>query len=143
MTAHFEVTTLIDRPAAAVFDFHARNHVKNHNRWDKDIELSLEEDAPLAVGTIIQRRNSRSGTPVVGTMEVTEFEPDHAMGMLIHDGPAVMVGRTLYQDVNDHQSNITIIVDIPAMDDSMDKGPMISAMQRSGQNIKRLVEAEY
>lgn len=142
MTAHFKHTTLIDRPVAAVFDFHARNHVKNHNRWDPDIELWLDEDAPLEVGTIIRRRNSRSGTPVEGTMEVTEFEPDKAMGMLIHDGPAVMTGRVTYEAINENQTRMTTYIEIPGMDDSMDKSFLNSRLERSGENQKQLIESE-
>jgi len=142
LTAHFEHTTLIDRPVAAVFDFHARNHVKNHNRWDADIELWLDTEAPLEVGTIIHRRNSRSGTPVEGTMEVIEFEPNHALGMLIHDGPAVMTGRVTYEAVNEHQTKMTTYIEIPRMDDSMDKTFLTSRLERSGKNQKQLIESE-
>lgn len=142
MTAYYKHTTLIDRPVAAVFDFHARNHVKNHNRWDPDIELWQDVEAPLEVGSIIRRRNSRSGTPVEGTMEVTEFEPDHVVEMLIHDGPAVMKGRVTYEAVNDHQTRMTTYIEIPGMDDSMDKTFLNSRLERSGQNQKRLIESE-
>ena len=141
MTAYFKHTTLIDRPVAAVFDFHARNHVKNHNRWDPDIELWLDEDAPLEVGTIIRRRNSRSGTPVEGTMEVVEFEPNRAIGMIIHDGPVEMRGRTTFEAVSDGQATLTINVEIPSMDESMG-GMITTAIQKSLQNIKQLIESE-
>ena len=44
-------------------------------------------DGPIGVGTMIRRRNSRSGTPVEGTMEIVEFEPNRVMAVMIHDGP--------------------------------------------------------
>jgi hypothetical protein len=51
------------------------------------MELEQISDGPIRVGTVIRRRNSRSGTPVEGTMEVVEFEPNRAFGMIIHEGP--------------------------------------------------------
>jgi hypothetical protein len=82
--------TVIDRPVDKVFHFFAVEHVRNHPRWDPDIELWLDSNAPIGVGTIIHRRNKRSGTPVEGTMEVVEFELNRVIAMVIHDGPAEM-----------------------------------------------------
>src|SRR4030042_3845284 len=107
MTAHFQHSQVIDRPVAKVFDFFAREHVRNPPRWDSDIELWLDTDAPIGVGTVIHRRNKRSGTPVEGTMEVVEFEPNRAMGMIIHDGPAEMRGRATFEAVSDNRTIIT------------------------------------
>ncbi len=86
MSAHFQVSQVIDRPLDKVFHFYADEHVRNHPRWDPDIELWLDSDDPIKVGTVIRRRNSRSGTPVEGTMEVVEYEPNRAFGTVIHDG---------------------------------------------------------
>ena len=69
MSVSFEVSTVIDRPVAEVFHFCAYDHVRNHPRWDENIELEQVSDDPIGVGTMIRRRNSRSGTPVEGRME--------------------------------------------------------------------------
>ena len=65
MAARFEVSQLIDRPVDKVFDFFARQHVRNHPRWDPDIELWLDSDVPLQVAehslglpVTIRRRSS-------------------------------------------------------------------------------------
>ena len=76
MAVRMEVSQEIDRPVAAVFKFYADDHVRNHPRWDPDIDLWRDSDEPMGLGTIIHRRNSRSGTPVEGTMEVVEYEPN-------------------------------------------------------------------
>ena len=73
-----EVTQTIDRPVATVFDFYARDHVRNHPRWDPMMELEQITDGPIGVGTVIRRRHSHFGDPVDGLMEVTEFEENHA-----------------------------------------------------------------
>jgi len=137
-----QVSYVIDRPLAKVFHFYAVEHVRNHPRWDPDIELEQISDGPIGVGTILRRRNSRSGTPVEGTMEVVEFEPNRALGMIIHDGPAEMRGRTTFEAVGDNRTIITTVVELPGMDESMDKSFLMSRLERSGRNMKQLIESE-
>lgn len=142
MSVRLQVSQVIDRPVAKVFHFLAREHVRNHPRWDPDIELEQVSEGPIGVGTVIRRRNSRSGTPVEGTMEVVEFEPNRVFGTVIHDGPVEMRGRTTFEPEGEDQTTITIIVDLPGMNESMDKSFLTSRMERSVQNMKRLIESE-
>jgi len=142
MPLRFESLQVIDRPIDKVFYFYAVEHVRNHPRWDSDIELWLDSDGPVDVGTIIHRRNKRSGTPVEGTMEVVEFEPNRAFAVVIHDGPAVMRGRTTFEAISDNQTKITTIIDIPGMDENTDKTFLNSRLEHSAQIRKRLMESE-
>jgi uncharacterized protein YndB with AHSA1/START domain len=142
MALQFESSQVIDRPVDRVFHFYAVEHVRNHPRWDSDIELWLVSDSPIGVGTIIRRRNKRSGTPVEGTMEVVEFEPNRVFAMVIHDGPAEMRGRTTFEALSDNQTKITTIIDIPGMDPSTDKTFLNSKLERSAQIRKQLMESE-
>ncbi len=142
MALQFDSTQVIDRPIDRVFHFYAVEHVRNHPRWDPDIELWLDSDAPIGVGTIIHRRNSRSGKPVEGTMEVVEFEPNRVVAMVIYDGSAQMRGRTTFDPINSSQTKITTIIDIPWMDENADKTFLNSRLQRSAQNMKQLMESE-
>jgi len=73
---------------------------------------------------------------------VVEFEPNRAIAMLIHDGPAVMRGRTTFEALSDNQTKITIIFVIPGMDASADKTFLYSKLERSAQIRKQLMEAE-
>ena len=107
MALQLESSQVIERPVDKVFHFYAVEHVRNHPRWDSDIELWLDSDSPIGVGTMIRRRNRRSGKPVEGTMEVVEFEPNRVIGMVIHDGPAEMRGRTTFEAISDNQTKIT------------------------------------
>jgi hypothetical protein len=141
MSVQLQVWESIDRPVANVFHFFAEEHVRNHPRWDPFMRLEQVSDGPIGVGTIIKRINSRSGIPVEGTMEVVEFEPNRAIGMIIHDGPVEMRGRTTFEAVSDGQATLTINVEIPSMDESMG-GMMTAAIQKSLQNIKQLIESE-
>lgn len=142
MALQFESSQVIDRPIDKVFHFFAVEHVRNHPRWDSDIELWLDSDKPIGVGTIIHRRNKRSGTPVEGTMEVVEFEPNSLIAMVIHDGPAVMHGKTTFEAISDNQTRLTTIIDIPWMDEKTDKTFLNSRLENSAQIRKRLMESE-
>ena len=142
MSVHLQVTQVIDRPLAKVFYFYAHEHVQNHPRWDPDIELEQISTGPIGVGTVIRRRNSRSGTPVEGTMEVVEFEPNLAFGMIIHDGPVEMRGRATFKATSDNQTTMATYIELPGMDETMDKSFLISRLERSARNMKQLMESE-
>ena len=137
MTVRIEVSEEINRPISDVFTFYADNHVRNHPRWDPNIELWLDSDDPLGVGSIIRRRNNRSGTPVEGTMEVVEFKRDEAFGVVIHDGPMEVPARATFRRINPNVTKLTVTAEFP-VDDSME--PMLQgAMQGSLTNIKQLM----
>jgi hypothetical protein len=141
MAVRIEVSQEIDRPVPVVFKFYAHDHVRNHPRWDPDIELWRHSDEPIGVGTIIQRRNSRSGTtPVEGTMEVVEYEPNRAFGVVTRDGPMEIHGRATFEKVSEGRTRLTIAADMP-IDESM-KDRITGLVQRSVRNIKELIEAE-
>jgi hypothetical protein len=140
MAVRMEVSQEIDRPVPVVCKFYAKDHVRNHPRWDPDIELWRDSDEPIGLGTIIQRRNSRSGTPVEGTMEVVEYEPNQAFGVVILDGPMEIRGRTTFEEVSKGRTRLTVMAEMP-IDKSM-KERISGLMQRSVRNIKEFVEAE-
>jgi uncharacterized protein YndB with AHSA1/START domain len=138
MAFTIEVAEVIEQPVDKVFAFYADDHVKNHPRWDPNIELWLEAEEPIQVGTVIRRRNSRSGTPVEGTMEVTAFERDRAMAVVIHDGPMRVTGRATFDAVGPDTTKLTLRAEFP-LEDSM-KSMLSSSMKRSLTNIKSMLE---
>ena len=140
MAVRIEVSEEIDRPVPVVFKFYADDHVQNHPRWDPAIELWRTSDEPLGLGTIIQRRNSRSGTPVEGTMEVVEYEPNRAIAMVIREGGMETYGRATFEEISEGRTRITTRADMP-IDESM-KDRMSGLVRGSYQRIKELIEAE-
>lgn len=140
MAIRVEVSEEIDRPVPVVFRFFADDHVRNHPRWDPYIELSRDSDESIGVGTIIQRRNSRSGIPVEGTMEVVEYEPNRAFGMITRDGPMEIPGRATFEDAGEGRTRLTLTAEMP-LDESM-KEPITASMRQSLENIKELIEKE-
>lgn len=142
MSVKLQVSQVIDRPVEKVFHFMVVEHVRNHPRWDADIELWLDADSPIGVGTVIHRRNKRSGTPIEGTMEVVEYESNRAFGTVIHDGPVEMRGRITFEPAGDNCTTVTTFVELPNMDESMDKSFLISRLEESGRIRKELIESE-
>ena len=142
MSVQLQVSKVIDRRVETVFRFYALGHVRNHPRWDPDIQLEQVSEGPMGVGTLIRRKNTRSGRLVEGSMEVVEFEPNRAFGMIVHDGPVEMRGRATFEVVNDHQTKLTTFVEIPGMDEKTDMSFLQGRLERSGMNIKNLIESE-
>ena len=141
MPTTIQVSKVIDRPVADVFQFCAHDHVRNHPRWDPDMQLEQISDGPIGVGTIIRRRNTHSGTPVEGTMEVVEFKADRAFGVVIHDGPSETRARTTFKAESQGRTRLTINAEFADLDKSAE-GLIRSLMERSIGNIKQLVESE-
>lgn len=136
-----DVSTVVNRPVATVWDFYAVHHVENHPRWDPDLELEKLSDGAVGLGTVIKRRNARYDAPTEGTMEVVEFEPETVMGVKIQDGPTGTSGRATFSAATPNTTDMTIWAEFPGMDDSMaDK--IRPLMERSALTIKQLIESE-
>ncbi len=142
MALKVQVTELINRPVAEVFHFYAHDHVRNHPRWDPEMELEQISAGPIGVGTVIRRRNSHSGSPVEGTMVVVTFEPNRALGVIIHDGPVETLGWITSEAVAPDQTIVTIIAEFPGMDESTDATMLTSMIGRTAKNMKLLIESE-
>ena len=136
-----EVSTMIERPVATVWDFYAVHHVENHPRWDPDLELANTSDGPIGVGTVIRRRSQRFETPTEGTTEVTAFEPEKVMRVRTQDGPMRINGWALFAAQGDTETRLTIGGEFPGLDDSMEE-TFRPLMERSVANIKTLIESE-
>jgi uncharacterized protein YndB with AHSA1/START domain len=136
-----EVSTTIDRPVAEVWRWCAVEHVRNHPRWDPDMEMEQISEGPIGLGTRIRRRNVRWGEPIDGEMEIVEWEPERAMATRIHDANMDMAGRFTFQQDGPDRTVLVIAADIPDLDES--KASHLSAMmQRSAENMKRLAESD-
>jgi uncharacterized protein YndB with AHSA1/START domain len=131
-----ELTQIIDRPPAEVFRFIATNHVQNHPRWDPKMELRQVTEGPMGVGTVIHRRRTHSGAPQEGTMEVLEFSPPLAFGMVIRDGPLEMHSRMTFEPHGQKATRIAATLDIPSMPEPMDPAPIQHSLRR----MKELIE---
>jgi hypothetical protein len=90
------------------------------------------------VGTTIRRRHTHYGDPIEGPMEVVEYEPDRAFGMVIHDGPVEIRSRMLFEPEGEGGTRIRGFFDIPSATSPIDP----AAIQASFREMKRLIESE-
>jgi len=75
-------------------------------------------------------------------MKVVEFEPNRVLAMEVHDGPEIMYGRTTFEAINENQTKITTIIDIPWMDENADKTFLNNRLAQVSQIRKQLMESE-
>ncbi|HEY9375920.1 MAG TPA: SRPBCC family protein [Jiangellaceae bacterium] len=136
-----EVSTTIDRPVAEVWRWYAVEHVRNHPRWDPDMELEQVSEGPIGLGTKIRRRNVRWGEPIEGEMEIVEWEPERAMATRVRDADMEMAGRVTFQKTGPDRTVLAIAADVPGLDESK-AGHLSGMMQRSVENVKRLAESD-
>ena len=136
-----ELSTIINRPPAVVFDFVAVNHLSNHPRWDPHMELTKLTDGPTGVGTRFHRRQTRGGVVIEGTMDIVEFQPDRVFRAEILDqtpsGPREIHSRATVDPVDDGGSKLTFHLDLPGVE-SLDPSMIEGSLRR----IKELIEGE-
>lgn len=132
---------VIDRPVATVFNFFAREHVRNHPRWDPDLKMEQITSGPIGVGTLIRRLNVRYGKEIEEIMEVTAFVPDKVFDTVVLESPVGFRGHVTFEPVNNHQSKLDIQVEFVDMDQAT-LDLITTRMQRTVTNIKHLIETE-
>jgi uncharacterized membrane protein len=142
MAVQIQHSQIIDRRVDQVYRFMVDEHVRNHPRWDPDMELWLDSDVPIRLGTVIRRRSRRSGSPVEGTMEVVEYEPNRAFSTVIHDGPVEMRARVTFEPAGDDRTTVTMRIELPGMDEDMDTSFLMRRLEESSTRRKELIESE-
>jgi hypothetical protein len=140
-TLKIAVSTELDRPIAAVWRWYAVEHVRNHPRWDPDMELEQITPGPISKGTRIRRRNRHFDEPIDGEMEVVEWEPEHSMGVHIRDANADTDGRVVFESLESDRTRLTIEADFLGMDEET-AARIRPLIERTARNIKQLLEAE-
>jgi hypothetical protein len=133
-----DLSESIARPPADVFRFVATDHVKNHPRWDPQMNLVQETPGPIDVGTRIRRRHTRGETPVEGEMEIVGFDPGRSMAAVIRDGPMELRSRMIVEPEREGRTRLTFEVESDDAPLEMMKDPIRGSLRR----IKELIEAE-
>lgn len=136
-----EVSTTIDRPVSTVWDFYAVHHVENHPRWDPTLQLEVDSDDPIGVGTVFRRRANRFGKTTEGTMEVIEFDPERTMRVRTQDGPMLINGWAQFESVGDDRTLMRIGGEFPGLDESM-ADQIRPMMEKSASTIKAMIESD-
>ena len=136
------ISKVIDRPPPVVWQFLVIDHIRNHPRWDSNMNVQQLTEGPIGMGTQIQRRHTRLGTPIEGTMEVVEFEPERLVGFVIRDqtpsGPLEVRSRMSLEPESAGGTTVTIQLVLPKSAPSMDP----SMVEASLGKMKELIETE-
>ncbi|HEU0127293.1 MAG TPA: SRPBCC family protein [Pseudonocardiaceae bacterium] len=90
------------------------------------------------MGTVIRRCHTHYGEATQGTMEVVEYEPNRAFGVVIHDGPVQIHGRMGIEPTGEGGTRLTIGIEIPGSTNPIDP----ALLERTLRNIKALIESE-
>jgi hypothetical protein len=135
------VSTTIARPIAEVRRWYAVDHVRNHPRWDPEMELEQLSPGPIGLGTRIRRRNRHFDVPIDGEMEIIEWEPEHVMGAQIHDANLDIAGRVTFESLGEATTRLTIEADFPGMDEGKAQ-VMRPGMERTARNVRSLMESD-
>jgi hypothetical protein len=106
------------------------------------MHLEQLSNGPIGLATRIRRMNTRWDTPVEGEMEVVEFDPERAFAVSIHDRNMNAQGRTTFEARGPARTLITVTTRIEGMNDSEKLEFLRRMMQRSVDNVKRLIETE-
>ena len=135
------VSTVIDRPIADVWQWYAVEHVRNHPRWDPQMELEQISEGPIGLGTRIRRRNHHFGEPIEGEMEIVEWEPERAMGARIKDQTIDTTGRVTFEALGPSTTRLSVEADYPNLDKAKVEQlrPLIEQGYRT---IRQMVESE-
>jgi hypothetical protein len=134
------VTTIVNRPLRDVWRWYAIDHVRNHPRWDPEMELEQISEGPIGLGTRIRRLNRHFADPIEGEMEVVEWVPEHAMGVQIHDANLETVGRTTFEALGPTSTRLVIDADFPGMDEAAAER-IRPRMERTARNVRILIES--
>lgn len=135
------VSTTVDRPVGDVWHWYAVDHVRNHPRWDPEMELEQISEGPVGLGTRIRRRNRHFDEPIEGEMEIVEWEPERVMGARIHDANLDTVGRVTFESLGPSRTRLTIDADFPGMDEAAE-AVIRPRMERTARNIRQLMESD-
>jgi hypothetical protein len=138
---NISASTDIARPVAAVWRWYAVDHVRNHPRWDPQMELEQVSDGPIGLGTRIRRRNHHFGEPIEGEMEIVEWDPERAMGVLIRDANTDTRGRVTFEAQGPSRTRLTIEAEFAGLG-TADVEKLRPMIERTARNVRHLVEAE-
>lgn len=135
------VSITVDRPVRDAWRWYAVDHVRNHPRWDPELELEHTAGGPIGLGSRIRRRNRHFGQPIDGEMEIVEWEPERVMGAQIHDANLDTIGRATFEAIGPSRTQITLDADFPGMDQAAED-VIRPRMERTARKIRELMESD-
>jgi hypothetical protein len=141
-----QVSQTIDRPPNDVFQFVARDHFKNHRRWDPSIvEMEQTSQGPIGIGATARLVRLDRGRRVEGTTEITAYQPDRRFGAIARFGPFVLHQDLTLDPIDSRRTRLTLVIEsratgfvrilLPVL-----RGRFARTMRESLDRIKEMVE---
>jgi hypothetical protein len=136
----------VGRAPGVVFDFIARDHWRNHPRWDPNVvEIIPMEHGPIRAGSRARVQRKRGSGDEV--LEVLEFKPDSRWVSRSQIGPFSLQMSALIDPADEAASRLVLISDTQARGAIRYLLPLLSVvfrrqMRASLKRIKELVETE-
>ena len=140
------VDATVERPPQAVFDFVARDHWRNHPRWDPNVvEIIPLEPGPIRAGSRARVRRERGSGDEL--LEVLAFEPDSRWVSRSQIGPFSLEMTALIEPVEEAATRLTLVADTRARGVLRYLLPVLAPvfrrqMRASLNRIRELVETE-
>lgn len=140
------VETTVERPPAVVFDFIARDHWRNHPRWDPNVlQMTPLQPGPIGVGSRARVRRKRGSGDEV--LEVIAFEPDTRWTSRSQIGPISLEMTALIDPAGRAASRLRLLADNRARGAVRYAVPVFAPlirrqMRASLKRIKEMVETE-
>jgi hypothetical protein len=141
-----QVAGQVQRPPGTVFDFVARDHWRNHPRWDPNVvEIVPIDPGPIRAGSRARVRRKRGSGDEV--LEVLAFEPDSRWVSRSRIGPFELTMTALTEPVGEGATALTLIGDTRAGGAVRFALPLLAPvfrrqMRASLRRIAEMVEAE-
>jgi hypothetical protein len=136
----------VERPTGAVFDFVARDHWRNHPRWDPNvIEIVPLDPGPIRAGSRARVRRKRTSGEEI--LEVLEFEADSRWVSRSQIGPFEVTMTALTEPAGESATRLTLIGDTRARGAARFALPLLAPvfrrqMRKTVRRIAEMVEAE-
>jgi hypothetical protein len=136
----------VERAPGIVFDFIARDHWRNHPRWDPNVvEIMPLEHGSIRAGSRARVRRKRGSGDEV--LEVLEFKPDSRWVSRSQIGPFSLEMSALIDPADEAASRLVLIADTQARGAIRHLLPLLSfvfrrQMRASLRRIKEMVETE-
>jgi hypothetical protein len=140
------VESRIERPPGVVFEFVARDHWRNHPRWDPNVlQIIPLEPGPIRAGSRARVRRKRGTDDEL--LEVLAFEPDSRWVSRSQVGPFSLEMTALMEPTEEAATRLTLIADTRARGAVRYLLPLLAPifrrqMRASLKRIKAMVETE-
>jgi len=141
----FQQSVVINRPLEQVFAF--VSDLENDPQWTPGAVMRRTSQGQLGVGTTFQQHDRFMGRRMDLSLEVTDYEPPHKIGLKTISGPLSFGGTRMFEPVGEAATRVTFVGEGHAPGMLKLAEPLLAAagerrLRAQLGNLKRLLEAQ-